>query len=66
VWAEIVFFSGDRPGTTRVHSRLYAAVHGLASLLVSEDRLRALRQQRVRADLVHVRDYFARRVSAAP
>lgn len=66
VWAEIVFFSGDQPGTTRVHSRLYAAVHGLASLLVSDDRLRALRQQRVRADLVHVRDYFARRVSAAP
>jgi hypothetical protein len=66
VWAEIVFFSGDRPGTTRVHSRLYAAVHGLASLIVSDDRLRGLRQQRVRADLVHVRDYFARRVSAAP
>jgi hypothetical protein len=66
VWAEIVFFSGDRPGTTRVHSRLYAAVHGIASLVVSDERLRTLREQRVRADLVHVRDYFARQVSAAP
>jgi hypothetical protein len=66
VWAEIVFVPGDRPGTTRVHSRLYAAVHGIASLFVDDDRLRALREQRIRADLLHVRDYFACRVSAAP
>jgi hypothetical protein len=66
VWAEIVFLSGDRPGTTRVRSRLYADVHGLASLVVTDERLRALREQRIRADLLHLRDYFARRVSAAP
>jgi hypothetical protein len=66
VWAEIVFLSGDRPGTTRVHSRLHADVHGIASLVIGDGRLRALREQRVRADLLHLHDYFARRVSAEP
>src|SRR5262249_34151374 len=61
VWAEIVFIPGDRPGTTRAHSRLYADVHGIASLFVSNRKLRELRQQRVVDDLGHLRAYFAAR-----
>jgi hypothetical protein len=64
VWAEIVFGPGDVPGTTRVHSRLYADVHGLASLVVSDRRLRGIREQRVRDDLTHLRSYFAGNLTA--
>jgi hypothetical protein len=64
VWVEIVFFPGERPGTTRVHSRLYADVHGWASLFVSDDKLRSLREQRVRQDLSNLRTYFAHWVAA--
>jgi hypothetical protein len=60
VWVEIMFMSGDRPGTTRVHSRLYADVHGWASLFVTDGKIRRLREQRVREDLTHLRAYFAR------
>ena len=60
VWAEIVFIPGDRPGTTRVHSRLYADVHGLASIVVSDRQVRTLREKRVASDLANLRAYFAR------
>ncbi len=63
VWVEIMFLPGDRPGTTRVHSRLYADVHGLASLFVTDGKLRSLREQRVREDLTHLRAYFGRDVA---
>lgn len=63
VWAEIAFMPGARPKTTLVHSRLYANVHGLASLFVSDAHVRELRQQRVTDDLVHLRAYFATHVS---
>ena len=65
VWAELVFLPGDRPGTTRLHSRLYADVHGVASLLVSDRKLRNLREQRVRDDLTRLRAFFAREGSIA-
>jgi hypothetical protein len=64
VWAEIVFLRGDRPGTTRVHSRLYADVHGLASLFVSDRKIRRLREQRVHDQLTELRAYFAREIDA--
>lgn len=64
VWAEIVFLRGDRPGTTRVHSRLYADVHGWASLFVSDRKIRRLREQRVHAQLTELRAYFAREMEA--
>lgn len=60
VWAEIVFIPGDGPGTTQLRTRLYADVHGFASLFVSDSKLRGLRQQRVRDYLAHLRAYFAR------
>jgi hypothetical protein len=60
VWVEIMFLAGDRPGTTRVHSRLYADVHGFASLFVSDGKIRRLREQRVLQDLTNLRTYFAR------
>jgi carbon monoxide dehydrogenase subunit G len=65
VWAEIVFLPGDQHGTTRVRSRLYADVHGLASLFVSDAKLRGMRQQRIRDDLTRLRLYFARELQAA-
>jgi hypothetical protein len=55
VWAETAFAPGDRPGTTRVHSRLYADVKGLASLVVKDDQVRAMRRARVANDLADVR-----------
>jgi hypothetical protein len=63
VWAEIVFIPGDRPGTTRVHTRLYADVHGIASLVVSGRDVRAMRERRVASDLANLRAYFARPTS---
>jgi carbon monoxide dehydrogenase subunit G len=63
VWAEIQFVPGDAPGTTRVHSRLFADVHGMASLFVTDAKLRSLREQRITDDLVHLQSYFARRAA---
>jgi hypothetical protein len=60
VWAETVFIPGDRPGTTRMHSRLFAEVHGVASLVVSDMKIRLMREQRVHDDLYNLRNYFAR------
>lgn len=60
VWAEITFTPGARPGTTRVRSRLFADVHGLASIFVTDAKLRSLRQQRIASDLSHLHTYFAR------
>jgi hypothetical protein len=64
VWVEIMFLPGERPGTTRVHSRLYADVHGWTSLFVSDGKLRSLREQRVRQDLSNLRAYFAHWVAS--
>jgi hypothetical protein len=60
VWAEIIFLPGTTPGTTYLRARLYADVHGVASLFVSDGKLRGLRQERVRDYLVKLRAYFAR------
>lgn len=65
VWAEIVFVPGDQAGTTRVHSRLFADVHGLASVVVSSTKVRMLRQQRVASDLSNLHKYFTKRVTSA-
>jgi hypothetical protein len=66
VWVEISFLPGGQPGTTRVHSRLYADVHGWASLFVSDDKVRSMREQRVRGDLSQLRAYFARDITTQP
>ena len=66
VWVEISFLPGGQPGTTRVHSRLYADVHGWASLFVSDDKIRSMREQRVRGDLSQLRAYFARDITTQP
>ncbi len=58
VWAEIAFNADDQPNTTRVHSRLYADVHGLAAALVSASDVRAAREQQVRDDLRQLQAYF--------
>lgn len=64
VWAEIMFLPGAQPGTTRIRSRLFADVHGFASLFVSDRKLRSIREQRVRDDLSNLRAYFARQLEA--
>jgi hypothetical protein len=63
VWVEISFLPGAQPGTTRVHSRLYADVHGWASLFVSDGKIRSMREQRVRNDLSQLKAYFARDIA---
>jgi hypothetical protein len=64
VWAEITFTPGTHTGTTVVHSRIYADVHGVASLFVSDSKLRHLRQERIRNDLTQLRTYFDRELTA--
>lgn len=66
VWAEISFLPGRQAGTTRVHSRLYADVHGLTSLFVSDHKLRSLREQRIREDLTNLRAHFAHEATILP
>jgi hypothetical protein len=61
VWAEIMFVPGDKDGTTRVHTRLYANLHGLATLIVSEGDVRKMREDKIERQLAHIRDYFRRR-----
>ena len=61
VWVETVFVPGPTAGTTRVHTRLYADVHGLAKLFANGTALRKLREQRIESDLVSIRGYFRRR-----
>jgi hypothetical protein len=60
VWAEITFAAGERAGTSRVHARFHADVHGLASMFASSSRLRAERQRHLRDDLAHLQAHFAR------
>jgi hypothetical protein len=64
VWVETMFIPGEQPGTTRIHTRLFAEVKGVASLVVSDGQVRAMRQARVTADLVHLRSYFLARATA--
>jgi hypothetical protein len=61
VSAELVFTPGERAGTTRVHSRLHADVHGFASAFVSGSDLRERRHQQIRENLGRLQAYFARR-----
>ncbi len=60
VWAETSFAPGPRPGTTRVHSRLYADVHGFLSLVITNANLRSRRETKVASDLTNLRAYFTR------
>jgi hypothetical protein len=64
VWAEITFIPGKQAGTTVVHSRIYADVHGVASIFVSNSKLRHLRQERIVNDLTQLRTYFDRELTA--
>ena len=61
VWAEIAFLPGPVPGTTHVHSRLYADVGGFAGIFVSDDRVRKVREQRAYDDLFDLHSHFAHR-----
>jgi len=61
VWAEIAFEPGPRGASTRVHARLHADVHGLASLFVTDGKLREERQRKLSSDLGNIERYFQRR-----
>jgi uncharacterized membrane protein len=63
VWAEIVFLPAAQPTSTRVHIRLYAKVHGVATLVVSESDVKAQREQKITGELSQMREYFRRRVA---
>jgi uncharacterized membrane protein len=63
VWAEIVFLPAVQPTSTRVHIRLYAKLHGVATLVVSESDVKAQREQKITAELSQMREYFRRRVA---
>ncbi len=54
VWAEIGFELGPRPGTTRVHARLHADVHGVLSIFVSDGKLRDQRHAKLASDLADI------------
>jgi len=60
VWAEIVFIPGDQAHTTKAHIKLYAEVHGLATLVVSDASLRKERETKIERDLTHIRAFFHR------
>lgn len=68
VWAEIVFIpisvgAATDPVRTRVHIKLYAKLHGVAALVVSENDVREKREHQITGELTHIRDYFRRRVA---
>jgi hypothetical protein len=63
VWVETVFVPGTDPNTTRVHTRLFADVHGVASLVVGSQDVRRQREQKIQRDLVNIRRYFERLAS---
>ena len=63
VWAQITLMPADKAGSTHVHILLYAKVHGVARLVIHEGRIRGEREQKIAADLTHMRDYFRRRVA---
>ena len=63
VWAEIVFIPTAQPQQSRVHIKLYAKVHGVAALVVSESEVREKREHQIAGELTHIRDYFRSRVA---
>ena len=63
VWAEIVFAPTEHPSSTRLHIKLYAKLHGVATLVISESDVKAQRESKITAELSHMRDYFRRRVA---
>ncbi len=65
VWAEIMFVPGPSSGTTRIHTRLFAQVNGLVSLVVPDGNVRKMRETRIQRQLVHMREYFAHRKAMA-
>jgi uncharacterized membrane protein len=63
VWAEIVFAPAATPAQTRVHIKLYAKVHGVATLVISDRDVREQREHKIAAELTQMREYFRRRVA---
>jgi len=61
VKAEVAFYPGAQPGTCVVHTKFYADVKGMASLFVSDDKVKRLRQDQVRDNLTQLQAYFARK-----
>jgi len=63
VWAEIVFAPATEPAHTRIHIKLYAKVHGVATLVISDRAVREQREHKITAELNQMREYFRRRVA---
>jgi hypothetical protein len=60
VWLSMVFEAGPRAGTTYVKGTIFADVKGVASLVVSDARVRHMRQEKLASDLIALRNYFAK------
>jgi len=63
VWAEIVFAPTTTSAQTKIHIRLYAKVHGVATLVISDRDVREQREHKIAAELTQMREYFRRRVA---
>ncbi len=63
VWAELVFAPAAQPNQTRVHIRLYAKVHGLARLVVTDGEVKEQREHKLVAELTQMREFFRGRVA---
>jgi len=56
---EITLEPGPKPGTTLARGRIYADVHGPASLVVSDAKIRNMSTAKLVSDLGAMRTYFA-------
>jgi hypothetical protein len=60
VQLEIALVPGPTPGTTLARGRIYANVHGVASLVVTDAKVRNMSAQKLVSDLGALRSYFAK------
>jgi hypothetical protein len=60
VQLEIALEPGPTPGTTLARGKIYANVHGIASLVVTDAKIRNMSAQKLVSDLGALRTYFAK------
>jgi carbon monoxide dehydrogenase subunit G len=60
VQLEIALVPGPTPGTTLARGTIYANVNGIASLVVTDAKIRNMSQQKLVTDLAALRSYFAK------
>ena len=63
---EITLDPGPKPGTTLARGRIHADVHGPASLVVSDAKIRNMSAAKLVSDLGAMRTYFAKTAQLKP